>query len=283
MTDKKEKKKKGEQEVIPKGVDEDQLRNRNPEENKEAEKALGTDADGAPIAKPSMPETAQKNLLEYIRTTDETVQSLIGGETVEYSSITHTFEIFHIPGCDAKIRDDIFETMPERIAQMSNEKDEKTKKPKFTKEAIEKIITAWCVNRVRARKDERATRDNFWSLVQFVREIVFNEDAKSRANPPKGITKTKAISKYHQWESFKFVVKIPYDTMIRLEAKVRKKREKGKKKAVYMAEAESITVIFLQKSMRVKPGQYVTGAGFANYFKVMHKAMFPPEFGDPGN
>jgi hypothetical protein len=200
---------------------------------------------------------------------------------VEYSTITHTFEIFHIEGFDAKVRDDIFDSMPERIKKMEDEVDEETNKPKYNKEAIGKIMDAWCINRVRARKDEKATKERFWELVKFIREIVFNQDVKARTKPPQGITKTKGTSKYHQWECFKFMVRVPFDTMIGLEAKVRKKREKGKKKAVYLAEAESLTVIFLQKSMRVKPGQYVTGAGFANYFKVMHQEMFPATFGDP--
>ena len=236
---------------------------------------IKTDGDGAP--------EEHSNLLDFVAKADERVQALFGeGDkttTVEMREVEHTFSIYAIAGAEARIRTDIFESMPERMAKMQDEEDEETGKKKYTKDDIEKFMMQWCVNRCRAVKGEKCTRDNFWELVKFVKEIVFEENLKARDTPPKGITLTKAVKRYKQWDSHKFMVKVSLDTMIRLEAKVRKMRKKGDKKEIYKIEAMSAPVIFLQRHMVLKPGQYVTAAGFAAYFKDMHKAMFPVGFG----
>jgi hypothetical protein len=228
----------------------------------------------------------QSKLMSFIMNDPTaTVQTLIDGdkqgETVREGEYSIEYEIFTKKGVEARINIDIFETMGDKIAKMQSEVDEEDGKPVYTKDDIKTYIKKWCFNRVKANGSSQPTRDDFMALVQYVEDIVFNENKELRQKPPKGIDKSKAVSKYKTWTSKKFKVKISVDAFINLENKVRKLRKKGLKKDTANLDAETEKVEFLQAHMAIVPGNYCSGSEFVAYFKELFKYMFPPTFGVP--
>lgn len=231
------------------------------------------------------PETHhQSQLMEFILNPERaTVQSLLGGdpknpEFVRHSTHTITYDVFTLKGIEAKFDVDSYDKMVERLEKMESAETQEGKQ-RFTKKDVLKFIRATCYNKCKATRDELATRDDFVKMSDFVEEILFNQDVKLRDKPPKGITKTQMVSKYYLWESHKYIVKVGIEAYVQLESQVRKLKKKGMKEAAIMLVAETKKVVFLQKSMRIVPGQYCSGAEYAAYYKVLFKAMFPIEFG----
>jgi hypothetical protein len=231
------------------------------------------------------PETHhQSQLMEFILSPERaTVQSMLGSDPKKPEFVRHyphtiTYDVFSLKGIEAKFDVDSYDKMVERLEKMESAETE-AGKMKYTKKDVQKFIRATCYNKCKATRDELATRDDFVKMAEFVEEILFNQNVKLRDNPPKGISKVQVVSKYYIWETHKYIVKVGVDAYVQLESQVRKLKKKGKKEAAIMLVAETKKVVFLQKSMRIKPGQYCSGAEYAAYYKELFKEMFPREFG----
>jgi len=234
---------------------------------------------------PTNPETHhQSQLMGFIMSPERaTVQTLVGTDPKEHQTVMHytheiTYDVFRLKGMEAKFDIDSYDKMLERLEKMEYAETEDGKK-KYTKKDVQKFIRATCYNKSKATRDELATRDDFVRMAEFVEDILFNDKTELRDKPPKGITKSQVVSKYYVWESFKFIVKVAVDTYVQLESQVRKVKKKAKKDATFNIVAETKKVVFLQKSMRLKPGMYSSGAEYAAYYKEIFKAMYPKEFG----
>lgn len=227
----------------------------------------------------------QSKLMQFIMSEKAaTVQTLVDGdthgETVREGEYVIEYEIFTKKGVEARINKDTFLTMGDKIEKMQKDTDEDGN-PKFTKDDVKTFIKKWCFNKVKANGSGMPTRDDFMALVAFVEDVVFNGKTELRETPPKCIDKSNAISKYKSWDSKKFKVKVSVDAFTNLENKVRKLRKRGLKKDIYLLEAETEKVAFLQAHMALKPGEYCSGPEFAAYFKEIYKTMFPNTFGKP--
>lgn len=239
---------------------------------------------GEPEFDATNPETHhQAQLMDFIMSPERaTVQTLIDGEnkeTVRHFASTITYEVYRLKGIEAKVNVETFLTMPEKLNKLEDASDPKTGQKRYTKEDIKKYIRAFCFNKCRAVKDVLATRDDFSLMAQYIENILFDGDEKLREKPPKGIIKSLAVSKYYNWETVKFNVKVSVESYVQLEVAVRKIKNKAKKEDILNMNAETKKVTFLQKSMRLIPGQYCSGAEFAAYFKEIFKVMYPKEFG----
>lgn len=231
------------------------------------------------------PETHhQSQLMEFIMSPERvTVQSLVGSDPKKPEFVRHyphsiTYDVFNLKGIEVKIDVDSYEKMMERLEKMESAETEDGKK-RFTKKDVQKFIRATCYNKCKATRDELATRDDFVRMAEFVEAILFNDMVEQRDKPPKGITKSKVVSKYYVWETVKFIVKVSVDAYVQLEAAVRKVKKKAKKDDSLNIVAETKKVVFLQKYMRLKPGMYTSGAEYAAYYKEIFKEMYPKEFG----
>lgn len=231
------------------------------------------------------PETHhQSQLMEFIMSDKAaTVQSLLGGDQDKPEFVRHhthdiTYDIFRLKGIEAKFDIDSYEKMIERMEKMEVAETEDGKK-RFTKKDVQKFIRATCYNKCKATRDELATRDDFVKMAEFVEDLLFNGETSLRENPPNGITQSQVISKYYVWEAHKFIVKVSVESYVKLEINVRKLKKKAKKEAALNIVAETKKVVFLQKAMRIKPGEYCSGAEYAAYYKEIFKAMYPKEFG----
>lgn len=225
----------------------------------------------------------QSKLMEFILSDEQaTVQSMLGGdpgkpEFVRHYDHTITYDVFTLKGIEAKFDVESYAKMIERMEKMENAELENGKM-QYTKKDVQKFIRATCYNKCKATRDELATRDDFMQMAQYVEDIVFNMDDNLRMKPPKGITKSQMVSKYYVWESHKFIVKVSVDAYVQLESQVRKVKKKAQKEAAQHIVAETKKVVFLQKNMRIVPGQYCSGAEYAAYYKEIFKAMYPREF-----
>ena len=233
----------------------------------------------------SNPETHhQSQLMEFILNPERaTVQSMLGGDPKKPEFVRHyphtiTYDVFTLKGFEAKFDVDSYDKMIEKMEKMENAETEDGKK-QYTKKDVQKFIRATCYNKCKATRDELATRDDFVKLAEFVEEILFNQNIKFRTKPPKGITHTQMVSKYYIWESHKYIVKVGVDAYVQLESQVRKLKKKGHKEATFMLVAETKKVVFLQKNMRILPGQWCSGAEYAAYYREIFKAMYPRDFG----
>ena len=226
----------------------------------------------------------QSQLMEWIMSNEAaTVQSLIDGDPDKPEFVRHytqaiTYDVFSLKGIESKIDIDSYDKMVEKMENMESAEIEDGKK-RYTKKDVLKFIRATCYNKCKATRDELPTRDDFVSMANFVENILFNQDANLRENPPAGISHTQVISKYYVWESHKFIVKVGVDSYVQLESVVRKIKKKAQKEAAQGIIAETKKVVFLQKSMKLKPGEYCSGAEYAAYYKELFKAMYPTEFG----
>ena len=227
----------------------------------------------------------QSQLMEWIMSNEAaTVQSLIDGdpdkpEFVRHYTQTITYDVFSLKGIEAKIDVESYAKLAERMENMESAELEDGKK-KYTKKDVLKFIRATCYNKCKATRDELATRDDFVKMAEFVEDILFNQKYKDPKDIlPEGISHTQMVSKYYLWESHKFIVKVGVDSYVQLESVVRKIKKKAQKEAAQGIIAETKKVVFLQKSMKLKPGEYCSGAEYAAYYKELFKAMYPTEFG----
>lgn len=232
----------------------------------------------------SNPDTHhQSQLMAFITSPERvTVQTMIGGdpkkpEFVRHYTHTITYDVFTLKGWEAKFDVGSYDKMAEKMEKMESAETEDGKK-KYTKDDVKKFIRATCYNKCKATRDELATRDGFVKMADFVEEILFSQDS-AKENLPEGISHTQVISKYYVWEAHKFMVKVAVDAYVQLESQVRKLKRKGLKDDSILLVAETKKVVFLQKSMRIKPGFYCSGAEYAAYYKEIFKAMYPTEFG----
>ena len=227
----------------------------------------------------------QSQLMEWIMSNEAaTVQSLIDGdpdnpEFVRHYTQTNTYDVFSLKGIEAKIDIDSYDKMVEKMEKMESAEIEDGKK-RYTKKDVLKFIRATCYNKCKATRDKLATRDDFVKMAEFVEDILFNQKYKDPKDIlPEGISQTQMVSKYYLWESHKFIVKVGVDSYVQLESVVRKIKKKAIKEAAQGIIAETKKVVFLQKSMKLKPGEYCSGAEYAAYYKELFKAMYPTEFG----
>lgn len=232
----------------------------------------------------SNPDTHhQSQLMQFIMSPERvTVQSMIGGdpkkpEFVRHYDHTITYDVFTLKGWEAKFDVDSYDKMAEKMEKMESAETEDGKKT-YTKDDVKKFIRATCYNKCKATRDELATRDGFVKMADFVEELLFSGNT-IKETPPEGISHTQVVSKYYVWESHKFMVKVGVDAYVQLESQVRKLKKKGQKEDSILLVAETKKVVFLQKSMRIKPGFYCSGAEYAAYYKEIFKAMYPTEFG----
>lgn len=226
----------------------------------------------------------QSKLMQFIMSDEQaTVQSLIGGDPDEPEFVRHytdeiTYETYRLRGIEAKISEETFSTMPEKLEKMQSAATENGKQ-KYTKDDVKKFIRAWCFNKCRAVKDIMATPEDFLKMAEFVEDIVFGRDEKKRAKPAKAFKKSTSLSKYYIWETKKFLVKTSVDSYVGLEEQVRKLKKRAKKDDSINVVAETKKVVFLQKNMRLIAGQYCSGAEYAAYYKEIFKGMYPIAFG----
>lgn len=230
-------------------------------------------------------EYHQSQLMDHIMNDQKAqVQTFIGEdpekkETVRHFTLTREYEVFSAKGAESKISVDDYEKMPERLEKMESQEDSTSGKLVYTKDDVLKFIRAWCVNKVRATKDELCDLEKFMKMADFVEKLIFEQEHKYRTKPPKGINVTKMVSKSYVWESKKFMVKVGVETYLSLESKIRKLKKKAEKKDVFNLQAETEKTEFLQKNMRLQSGEYCSGAEFVAYFKELYTYMFPKSFG----
>jgi len=231
------------------------------------------------------PETHhQSQLMEFIMSDKATtVQSMLGSEPNKVEFVRHftteiRYDVYRLKGIEAKINVEQYDKIVEQIEKMESAETEQGKKV-YTKDDVKKFIRATCFNKCHAVKDEMATREDFITMAQFVENVLFNQDLKLREKPPKSISKTATLSKYYNWESYKFLVKCSVESYVQLEANVRKTVKKAKKEDALGIVAETKKVVFLQKNMSLKTGQYCSGHEYSAYYKELFKAMYPRDFG----
>ena len=226
----------------------------------------------------------QSQLMEFIMSDQQTtVQSMLGSDPDKPDIVRHftteiRYDVYRLKGIEAKINVEQYDKMVEQMEKMESAETENGKL-KYTKDDVKKFIRATCFNKCRAVKDEMATRDDFVDMAKFIEEILFNQNIDLRENPPKGISKVTTISKYYNWESFKFLVKCSVENYVNLEANVRKTLKRAKKEAAFGIVAETKKVVFLQKNMKLKAGEYCSGHEYSAYYKELFKAMYPSGFG----
>jgi len=225
----------------------------------------------------------ENSLLNWVRKADDSVQQLFEGDETKdviFTEIEKDYEIFTTKGCYAKICVDDFENQPIKVDDM-RESMKKDGTKKENGDEADMYMSAYCFNKITALKDEKVGRDPVWKLKNFLHEIVFGGMTDLRDSPPAGISKetTKAI--HFQWESYKYTVKMTKDAYRKLEVRINKilKKANKSKSVDDMRKAESVLVQFLQKNLKLKTGQSITAIGFANYYTVMFKAIFPSDFG----
>lgn len=234
---------------------------------------------------PTNPETHhQSQLMEFIMSDKATtVQSILTDNPKKVEFVRHftseiRYDVYRLKGIEAKINIESYDKYVEQIEKMESAETENGKK-KYTKDDVKKFIRATCFNKCKAAKDVLATREDFVTMAQFIESILFDQDLKLRENPPKGFTKVTTLSKYYNWESYKFLVKCSKDSFVNLEANVRKTMKRAEKEDAFGIVAETKKVVFLQKNMKLKPGMYCSGYEYSAYYKELFKAMYPKEFG----
>ena len=229
----------------------------------------------------------EHSMFNWFKKGDDAVQMLLieeGGKDVQvavkFEEVEAEYEIYSIQGASAKINVDHFTNMPLKVEEMGAGIT-KSGTAKKTGDEADLFMSAWCVNKITANSDEKISRDNFWKMKSFLQHIVFGQDEKLRKSPPTGITKSEMKTVKFLWESHKYRVLMSKDAYRKLEEKVNKRLKKFKKKNDMdeLRKAESELVKVLQRSMSLKPGQFASAKGYANYFTVMFHAMFPDDFG----
>lgn len=245
--------------------------------------------DQAPAPEPEFdatnPETHhQSKMMEFILSDKQaTVQSLLGEDPkkpvfVRNYTSTITYDVFRLKGIEAKVNQDSYDKFVEKMEKMEQAEEEGGKK-KYTKDDVKKYIRATCFNKCKAVNDEMATPEDFLKMVEFVEELLFDQNEDIRMKPPKGITKVTTVSKSYIWESKKFMVKCGIDAYLNVESQVRKLKKKAKSEDAMNVVAETKKVVFLQKCMKLLPGEYCSGAEYAAYYKILFKEMYPAAFG----
>lgn len=234
---------------------------------------------------PTNPETHQQSqLMEFIMSDKQTtVQSILTDNPDKKEFVRHftseiRYDVYRLKGIEAKVNVESYDKYVEQLEKMEAAESDKGKK-KYTKDDVKKFIRATCFNKCRAVKDVLATREDFVKMAQFIESILFDQDLDLRKNPPEEITKVSTLSKYYNWESFKFMVKTSVEAYVQLESNVRKTMKRAAKEAALGIVAETKKVVFLQKNMKLKPGQYCSGHEYSAYYKELFKAMYPKEFG----
>ena len=234
-------------------------------------------------------DTEDKNsMFNWFKKGDDAVQMLLvdkdGDEVqvaVKFEKQETFYEIFNIQGASAKINIDHFINQPLKVDEMG-EGITKTGEPKKTGDEADLYMSAWCVNKITANTDEKISRDNFWKMRTFLQAIIFGKDENQRKSPPAGISKAEQSTMKFVWESHKYKFSVTREAYRKIEEKVNKRLKKfAKKKDIdELRKAETELVKILQKGMSLKPGEYASAKGYANYFTVMYKEIFPPkEFG----
>ena len=224
-----------------------------------------------------------QSMFSWFKKADDAVQMFIeDGEqiAVKFSEVETNYEIFSIQGASAKINIDHFMSLPLKVDAMGDGIT-KAGTAKTTGDESDLFMSAWCVNHITANIEEKISRDNFWAMKKFLHEIVFGQNLKLRTSPPKGITKSEMKTNKFVWESHKYSVSMTREAYRALEEKINKTLKKfmKKKDITLLRKAESELVKVLQKSMKLKPGEFSSSKGFGNYFVVMFDAMFPKDFG----
>jgi len=224
-----------------------------------------------------------QSMFSWFKLADDAVQTfIVDGKqvSVKFSEIETNYEIFNIQGASAKINIDHFMSLPLKVDAMGDGIT-KTGTAKTTGDEPDLFMSAWCVNHITANIEEKISRDNFWTMKKFLHAIVFGQDLKLRTSPPKGITKSEMKTIKFSWESHKYTVSMTREAYRALEEKINKTLKKfmKKKDITLLRKAESELVKVLQKSMKLKPGEFSSSKGFGNYFIVMFDAMFPKDFG----
>ena len=226
------------------------------------------------------------SMVSWFKKADDAVQTFIIDEkmvAVKFEEVETYYEIYDIKGASSKIALHHFDEQPLKVDEMGDGITKLGTAKKVGDEA-DLYMSAWCVNKITANVDEKISRENFWKMKQYLHKIIFGKDAKLRAKPPTGISKSEMVSMKFVWESHKYKVVMTREAYRKLEEKINSKLKKflKKKDVVILRNAESELVKILQKNMRLKPGEFASSKGFANYFTVMFEAMFPDDFGtDP--
>jgi hypothetical protein len=227
------------------------------------------------------------SMFSWFKKGDDAVQMLLvekGGKdiqvAVKFEEIEANYEIYSIQGASAKINIDHFINQPLKVQEMG-EGITKSGTPKKIGDEADLYMTAWCVNKITANSDEKISRDNFWKLKRFIQAIVFGQDEKLRKSPPTGISKSEMKTIKFVWESHKYKVSMSKEAYRKIEEKVNKRLKKyAKKKDIdEQRKAETELVKILQKGMSLKPGMFASSKGYANYYTVMFKEIFPADFG----
>ena len=229
----------------------------------------------------------EHSMFNWFKKGDDAVQMLLVEEkgkdiqkAVKFEEIEANYEIFSIKGASAKINIDHFANQPLKVEEMG-EGITKTGTAKKTCDEADLYMSAWTVNKITANIDEKISRENFWKLKSFLHKIVFGSDEKLRKSPPPGISKSEMTTIKFVWESHKYKFSMSKEAYRKVEEKVNKRLKKFAKKNDMdeLRKAESELVKLLQRSMALKPGQFASSKGYANYFMVMFHAIFPADFG----
>jgi len=225
----------------------------------------------------------ENSMVSWFKKADDAVQMMFIDD--EQVAVTHdvvqkNYEVFSVQGAYAKINVDHFIDMPTKVGEMG-EGLNKDGTPKKSGDEADLFMSAWCINKITATKDEKATRDNIWKLRNFVHDIVFAGNEGARESPPAGISKHVVSTTTFVWESHKYRVQMAKAAYRKLEEKTNKKLKKFNKNndPDILRKAESELVKVLQKNMKLRPQQFSSSQGFSNYFIVMFDAMFPDDFG----